>query len=97
MNNILDNLYADYITYMESVAPLESLGDKNSRLRVFRNHVMLNCDWTQSSHSTLSQDEREEAAIFIQALKDVLQLYGADPYSAKFPVVPGFLEDWVKL
>lgn len=46
-------------------------GEAMNRLRIHRNTLMRNCDWTQGADSPLSDDKKTEWATYRQALRDL--------------------------
>ena len=46
-------------------------GEAMNRLRIHRNILMSNCDWTQGADSPLSDEKKAEWATYRQALRDL--------------------------
>ena len=46
-------------------------GEAMNRLRLHRNALMRNCDWTQGADSPLSDSEKTQWATYRQALRDL--------------------------
>ena len=46
-------------------------GEAMKRLRIHRNILMSNCDWTQGADSPLSDEKKAEWATYRQALRDL--------------------------
>ena len=46
-------------------------GEASNRLRIHRDRLMSNCDWTQGADSPLSDSKKTEWATYRQALRDL--------------------------
>lgn len=60
-------------------------------VRVRRNQLLRETDYTQTLDSPLSDEKRAQVAAYRQALRDVPQDVG-DPFSVVWPDMPDFLK-----
>lgn len=60
---------------------------KWEQVRSIRNRFLSDCDWTQLNDAPLSDTQRQEWAVYRQALRDItLQ---PDPFNIVWPIEPG--------
>lgn len=91
----MQTLNEKWSLFIEHANGIDPAADKLLRLKKFRNKILLSSDWIQQPQATLTMTEREAAAIFIQALKDLPQDFSSNPDGAIFPELPDFLKDFV--
>ena len=57
------------------------------KLRLQRNHLLAECDWTLLPSSPLSAEKQDEWKVYRQELRDVTKTYKS-PADVKWPTVP---------
>lgn len=65
----------------------ERLASKSSDVRMERNHLLSQCDWTQASDSPLSADDKAAWAAYRQSLRDLTSAAGF-PFTMTWPTAP---------
>ena len=65
----------------------ERLASKSSDVRMERNQLLSQCDWTQASDSPLSTDDKAAWAAYRQSLRDLTSAAGF-PFTMTWPTAP---------
>jgi hypothetical protein len=66
----------------------EILAEKLAAIRVQRNQLLAECDYTQLADAPLTVDQRTDWAAYRQALRDLPNQPGFDPDNISWPVPP---------
>ena len=65
----------------------ETAEQKLNNLRLQRNHLLAECDWTLLPSSPLSVEKQNEYKVYRQELRDITKTYKS-PADVKWPTVP---------
>tara|TARA_B100000902_G_scaffold304663_1_gene292942 strand:- start:4456 stop:4761 length:306 start_codon:yes stop_codon:yes gene_type:complete len=74
---------AEWNKYEKEEKPVRDL----ERLRIERNNLLAECDWTLLPSSPLSAEKQDEWKVYRQELRDVTKTYKS-PADVKWPTAP---------
>lgn len=69
-------------------APVITAEDVAEQVRMQRDGLLLDCDWTQLPDAPLSIEQRAEWSAYRQALRDLPQTFAADLTAVVWPAAP---------
>jgi hypothetical protein len=75
---------ATAIEYVYTQRPIEAVSDE---MRAYRNHLLLDSDWSQLTDAPLTQEQVQLWQGYRQALRNLPEQSGF-PYNVIFPTIP---------
>ena len=78
----------DVVRHIEKSDYIKPLGYSWDTLRVKRNILLTECDWTQIADSPLTNEQKAAYAVYRQALRDLPETYASDITSVVWPTKP---------
>lgn len=83
-----DAIAANVVTVTAWTAPVVTTEQAMANLRVARDLLLAQSDWTQLPRAPLTTEEQEAWATYRQALRNLPEANASDPGAAVFPTAP---------